>query len=115
MTTRNNQAALDLVNSTDRVRLAGYSGWQGDFRHEDAWECRDINEELSWLVSCAAGGAGSHREVMNLSKKEVRPGLFELYMDSRYRGHYTLYKYSGVFVPEAVEEFANGWYLKHNG
>lgn len=109
MTTRNDRANIDLVTRTRMDRVASYSGWKFDFRQEEADKCDNINQELEWLC-----GAKSQGEVMNLSKKKVGPGLFELYMSSREMGQYTIYKYKGLFTAKAVEEFVNGWYLKYS-
>lgn len=110
MTTRNDRAALKLVNNTTRKAIAGYSGWKFDFRQADADAFDALTRELTWVY-----GAGRNGAILNLSKKEVRPGLWELYCSSSEHAVYTLYKYSGLFTTEALEVFAHGWYLKYNG
>lgn len=113
MTTRNDDAMTTnnttLVTRATMNAIAGYSKWQGDYNAAEALEYKKARAGITWQ-----GGTQQGRTIYNVGKKEVRPGLWELYCSSSEYHTYTLYKYEGVYADEEVVEFINGWHLKYS-
>ena len=110
MTTRNDQAALKLVTFTPKTHVVGFSQYVQDFDQKECDEYYSITGELQVLSQCQHQG-----DILCLQGKEVRPGLWELYISTRANTCVGLQKYRGIFTTEALEMFAHGWYLKYNG
>ena len=110
MTTRNTTTARTIFNLANEKAVAAYSQWQGEFSAVEKAEYEAACKTITWQ-----GGAQQGRTIYNVGKKEVRPGLWEMYVGRHEFGYHSLRRYSGVFTTEAAQAFIEAWHLKYNG
>ena len=109
MTTRHDREALALVTFTLKTHIVGFSQYVQDFDQKDCDEYYGITSTLQVLSQCQHQG-----DILCLQGKEVRPGLWALYMSTRANTCVSLQKYKGFYTTEAKNQFIVGWDLKYS-
>lgn len=109
MTTRDDQAALKLVTFTLKTHVVSFSQYVHDYSQKECDEYYRTTGELEVLSQCQHQG-----DILCLQGKEVRPGLWALYMSTRANTCVSLQKYKGFYTTEAKNQFIVGWDLKYS-
>ena len=111
--TRNEILALAMITNTSTRPGPGYSHWHRDNYPDEGAQVRAfeaLKETLTWVTSqkWAAGGA-----TVSLYKKELKPGIWELWLLTRGRDNTGFDKYTGTFTDPAIEQMALGVQLQY--